>query len=122
MKDTVFITGLRAETTIGVRPRERLIKQTLKIDLVLYCDLSLAGISDDLIETLDYSGISAQVINLIENSDFLLIESIAEMVAGELLNDDQVKGIRVTIHKPGAVPAADDVGVTITRGNLPGQE
>ena len=113
--DTVFIKGLKAASVIGCYDWERDICQTLVIDLELKTDFACAAETDALSDALDYAAISKRVIAVCEESRFQLLEALAEHLAGIVLAEFAVSGLRVTITKPGAVPDAEDVGVVITR-------
>ena len=45
--DTVYIHGLEIETIIGINDWERHTKQTVSIDIDLFCDISAAARTDD---------------------------------------------------------------------------
>ena len=113
--DTVYITGIRANTTIGVYDHERDIKQPLVIDLEMQCDTSAAGRSDDFTDALDYDAISRRTLEFVESSRYFLIEAVAENLAATLKKEFGISRIRIKVSKPGAVDIADDVGVTIER-------
>lgn len=115
MSDVVFITGLKAETIIGVRPRERLIRQTVIINLAMKCDVGLAARTDDLNAAVDYSKVSERIVRLVKEASYELIESLAENIASLVLEEPLVEEATVTVLKPGAVAAADEVGVTVVR-------
>ena len=116
MQDLILIEGLAVETVIGVFDWERQIKQRLLIDLELDTDIARAASTDDLQYTLDYKAISDAVIAFAENSDYQLIESLAEDLAAMILKDFSVSGLRLKISKPDAVPQANNVAVKISRG------
>ena len=56
-------------------------------------------------------GISA----FVAESEFQLVETLAERIAGILLDEFAVAWARVTVNKPGAIRGARDVGVRIER-------
>ncbi|MBT3425800.1 MAG: dihydroneopterin aldolase [Gammaproteobacteria bacterium] len=116
MKDIISIDSLQVDTVIGVYARERNIKQTLFIDLELYKDLSLAASSDQLDHTLDYDQLTKDLVALISETSFKLIEALAEQVAEYILTNFGVAGLRITVHKPGAIALAKNVSVTLQRG------
>ena len=113
--DTVFISGLKATSVIGCYDRERDIRQTLVIDLELKADFARAAETDALADALDYAAISKRVIAVCDESRFQLLEALAEYLATLLLVEFSIAGLRMTITKPGAVAAADGVGVVISR-------
>lgn len=116
MKDIISIDSLQVDTVIGVYARERNIKQTLFIDLEIYKDLSLAASSDQLEHTLDYDQLTKDLVALISDTSFKLIEALAEQVADYILANFDIAGLRITVHKPGAIALAKNVSVTLQRG------
>ena len=115
----VYIKGLQAQSVIGVYAWEREIRQTLVLDLEMASDTARAAASDQIVDALDYATISSQVISLVEGSEYQLIESLAEEVARMVLRDFGVSWLRLRLSKPGAVTAAEDVGVIIEVGERP---
>lgn len=113
--DTVFILGLRATSVIGCYDWERDIRQTLVIDLKLKADFARAAETDALTDALDYAAISKRVIAVCDESRFQLLEALAEHLATLLLTEFSIAGLQMTVTKPGAVEAADGVGVVIER-------
>ncbi len=115
MSDFVYISGLNAITTIGAYQHERDIKQTLVIDLELFCDTSVAGKSDALTDALDYDTVSRRTIEFVEASNYFLIEAVAESLAEMLFADWPIDRIKIKIEKPGAVDVARSVGIVVER-------
>lgn len=115
--DIVFIRELRIDTVIGVYDWERLVRQSVVLDLEMATDISKAAGEDALEHTLDYAAISARLIAFIEQSEFELIETMAEQVAAIVLQEFNVPWLRLRVSKPGAVAQARDVGVLIERGS-----
>ena len=113
--DTVFIRGLRADAIIGIYDWERNTRQNLILDLEMATDVSRAAASEDIIDAVDYEKISNRILAFVSDSEFQLIETLAERVAALVLEEFGVSWLCLTVHKPGAIEFADDVGVTITR-------
>ncbi|MFT4613920.1 MAG: dihydroneopterin aldolase [Bacteroidia bacterium] len=113
--DTVYIKGLRVETIIGIHDWERLERQTLVLDLEMGCDTSRPASSDSIDYALDYAKVSEQIIALVEQSNHQLIETVAEEVARMLTRGFNIPWLRLTVSKPAALAAAEDVGVVIER-------
>ena len=117
MSDKVFISGLRAETVIGVYDWERSIRQPLVFDIEMAADVTAAARDDDLTKAIDYAAISQRVIDEVQSSSFQLIETLAEHLARIILNDFGVSWVQLRVLKPTAVAQADAVGVQIQRGD-----
>jgi len=114
--DIIFLKNLRIETVIGIFDWERKIRQTVFFDIEMSADIKKAATSDHIDDTLDYKALSKVVIEYVENSDFQLVETLAEKVSELIINDFNVSWIRLTLNKKGALRHADDVGIIIERG------
>ncbi len=114
--DRVFIEDLRIQTVIGIFDWEREITQTVSLDLQMAFDISPAGASDDIVDTLDYKSVSKRLIQFVEGSEFQLVEALAEHCARIVLDEFPVIWLRLKLSKPGAVRGSSAVGVIIERG------
>ena len=117
--DLVLIEGLEVRTVIGIYDWEREIRQTVRLDLEMAWDISKAGKTDNIEDTLDYKSVSKRLINFVEASEFGLIESLAEHCAAIVRNEFHVPWLRLKMSKPGAVRGSENVAVLIERGNKP---
>ena len=113
--DSINISDLKVACVIGTRPEERRCRQTLTLDLVLECDLSAAGRSDDLSDTVDYAAIEDDICRLVSASQCLLLESLAQKIADRLLADPRIFGCSVRVVKRGTLRCAPGVAVVINR-------
>ncbi len=119
--DIVFIEDLRIDTTIGIYDWERQIKQTLAFDIEMATDIRKAAETDDIQYALNYKAVSKRIIQFVGESRFLLVETVAEKVAGIILDEFDVDWVKLTLHKPGAVRGSRSVGIRIERGQRPEQ-
>jgi len=117
MRDIIFISELRIETVIGIFDWERQIKQTVVLDLELATDISMAAASDHIDDTIDYKTLTKSIISYVEDSEFQLVETLAERVCELVRNDFGVPWVRLKLNKPGALRGARDVGILIERGS-----
>lgn len=117
MTDSVLIEGLTVETVIGVYDWEREIRQTLRIDLEMAWDNRPAAAADDVGRALDYAAVSQHVQDFFERCQPALLETAAEQLAQDLMTTFSIPAVRLTLWKPGAVPAARQVGVRLQRGD-----
>jgi 7,8-dihydroneopterin aldolase/epimerase/oxygenase len=116
--DTIFIEHLEIETVIGVFNWERNIRQTVIIDLEMDYDISRAGLTDAISDTLDYKAVCKHIIHHVESSSFELIEALSESVAEILITKFKLSRIKLRLSKPGALRGAKNVGVIIERRNV----
>jgi FolB domain-containing protein len=116
MADEIFITGLQLRTIIGINGEERRERQDVVVNLLLHVDTRRAGTSDDISDApLNYRTLAKRIIAMVEQSQFYLIERLAEEIASVCLEEVGVEKVRVTLEKPGALRFARSVGVTIER-------
>ena len=114
--DIIFLGELQVETIIGIYDWERETKQTLIFDIELAYDISKAGVSDNIDDTLDYKTLSKRIISFVEQSDFFLVEKLAEQVSTIILAEFDTPWVKLTLNKKGAIRGASDVGIIIERG------
>ena len=113
--DRIFLTDLRIETIVGIWDWERKIRQTVSIDLEFGADIRRAAESDSIEDTLNYKSIAKRVQQFVSESEFQLVETMAEKIAGIILAEFDVPWVQVRVNKPGAIRGARDVGVLIRR-------
>ncbi len=117
--DRIVIRDIALRCIIGTYPDERREKQDVVITVTLHADLSRAGRSDDMADTVDYKAVKKAIIALVEPSGFNLIEALAESIADTCLGFDGVEQVDVTVEKPGALRFARTVAVEISRRRKP---
>ena len=113
--DIIYLNDLKIDTVIGVYDWERRIKQTVRLDLEMGADIRRAAASDSIEDTLNYKAVAKRLIDFVGQSQFQLVETLAERVAEIILGEFDVPWVRVRINKKGAVRYAEDVGVIIER-------
>jgi D-erythro-7,8-dihydroneopterin triphosphate epimerase len=113
--DRIFIRDLRVRSIVGINEWEKTRKQDILLNVTLHLDLTKAGQSDDIGDTLDYKKLKDQIVAHVEETGFALIERVAEDVARLGLADRRVAQVDVTVDKPGALRFARSVAVEITR-------
>ena len=114
--DIVYLSDLKVETVIGVFDWEREIKQQVIIDLEMGADIRKAAETDNLEDTLDYKLVAKHVIEFVSQSEFQLVETLAERTAALIMKEFNIPWLRLRLNKKGAVRGANDVGVIIERG------
>jgi dihydroneopterin aldolase len=114
--DIVYIRELQVETVIGIYDWEREVRQTVSLDLEMGTDIRAAAATEDIENTLNYKTVAKRLIAFISQSEFLLVETMAEEIAQIVQEEFNVPWLRLRLSKPGAVRGARDVGVIIERG------
>jgi dihydroneopterin aldolase len=115
--DRITLTGLRVHGHHGVHEHERTYGQEFVVDATVWLDLGPAGATDELSATLDYGALAQRAARIVGGPPCDLIETVAARIATEVLTDQRVQAVEVTVHKPQApipLPFAD-VSVTTHR-------
>jgi dihydroneopterin aldolase len=117
--DIVYIRELEIRTIIGIYDWEREQQQIVSLDLEMGSEIAKAAATDTIENALDYKAVAKRLINFIENSEFYLVETMAEQVTEIVLKEFNVPWVKLRLGKPGAVTGSKDVGVIIERGSKP---
>jgi dihydroneopterin aldolase len=112
----IELRGLRAVGTHGVLAEEQERAQPFEVDLDLTVDLRPAGVSDALVDTVDYGSVAAVAAATVSGPrSFALLEALAWHVAEAVLDvDHRITGVVVTIRKL-RPPLALDIGTVGVR-------
>jgi FolB domain-containing protein len=113
--DKIIIKDLLLRGIIGINPDERVKKQDILLNIVLYHDIRRAAESDDIADAANYKEISKRVIDFVEGSSFLLVERLVTEIARLILTEYPISRVRVRVEKPGALRFAKSVGIEIDR-------
>ena len=119
--DTIFLERMQFYGYHGNNPEEQRLGQRFEIDVALETSTCAAGVSDDLIDTVNYSDAFKTVREIVEGRPRKLLESVAESIARQLLdNEPAASAVRVTIRKPqaplkGGIFGAAGVSIRRTR-------
>lgn len=114
--DIIYINDLRIETVIGIFDWERKIKQTVVLDIEMAGDCRKAAENDSVDDTVNYKSVAKRLIAFVGDSEYQLVETLAERCAEIVVNEFQVPWVKLRINKQGALRGARDVGVIIERG------
>jgi dihydroneopterin aldolase len=115
--DSINITGIEVFAHHGVLASEKEEGQLFLVDVELSLDLSGAGASDDLGETVDYGSLAQRIHDVVASERWDLIERVAIRVAETVLEDARIDRVVARVHKPSAPISVGfaDVSVTVSR-------
>ena len=103
MTDAIQLRGLRLTAVIGLLPEERERAQPLELDLDIEVDLTAAGLSDDLTDSVDYGSVCDAVSGAVAGpgaASPLLLERLAALVVDAVLEvDDRIDTTTASIRK-----------------------
>lgn len=98
--DKIFFSGMSFYGFHGVYGAEAELGQRFMVDLELSIDLSRAGASDDLHDTVNYAEIFTCVQKVVEGERFNLVERLTTEVAQQLLTQFPLVEVKVKVTKP----------------------
>jgi FolB domain-containing protein len=115
--DLIELRGLRVLGLCGLLPEEQSRAQPLEVDIDVEVDLSAAGASDDVHDTIDYAAICAIAERIISAERFDLLEALAKRLVEAVLADERALAVTVGVRKlrPPVPHHLDTCGVRIRR-------
>lgn len=114
--DRIELEGMVFSGRHGVRPAERAEPQEFKVDVQVDADLSDAGRSDRVEDTVDYRPIYAIARSVVEGESAKLLETLAQRIAERVLELDRVATVWVRVAKrPQSMRPIDSAAVKIKR-------
>ncbi|KAJ1290818.1 hypothetical protein BS78_02G272200 [Paspalum vaginatum] len=117
-KDKLVLRGLQFHGFHGVKQEEKTLGQKFVVDVDAWMDLSTAGQTDSISDTVSYTDIYRIVKDVVEGPSQNLLESVAHRIASAaLLKFHQVSAVRVEVKKPHVAVQGivDYLGVEIVR-------
>lgn len=101
--DRISIKGLEIFANHGVFQEENVLGQKFIININMYMSTRVAGIYDDLKQSVDYGAICGLVEKTMKEHTYKLIEAVAEAVASKiLLAYPLIQEVEVEVEKPWA--------------------
>lgn len=113
--DQIFIKDLLCRGVIGLSDKERSQPQDILVNVTVQADNSLVSRTDNIEDTVNYRTIAKAILAYVERAGRHTVEALAEDIAGIVLQEKGVLGVRVRVEKPGAVRFARSVGTEIER-------
>ena len=113
--DTIFISDLKVKTKLGVPAWERMVAQTIILDIEIGYDLAPAGKSDAIADTIDYGAVVARIRDTLTEHSFQLVEALAERICQLILKEFNALNVKVKVAKPAILPGLKALGVIMER-------
>jgi dihydroneopterin aldolase len=113
--DTIFLNEVKVQTKLGVPEWERMVEQTIIIDIEIGYDLSKACKSDDVADTIDYGAVVSRVRETLKENSFQLVEALAEHLCQLILKEFSALSVKVKVAKPAILPGLKALGIAIER-------
>jgi 7,8-dihydroneopterin aldolase/epimerase/oxygenase len=113
--DHIFIRDFRLQTLIGFHRRERVVPQTIRLDVEIGIANAAVFSSDKVAaDCIDYDKVTARI-REVASEHVNLVETLAERVARLLLDEFGAASAKVSIAKLGILKDVGLVGVTVER-------
>lgn len=106
MRDTIAVHNIRAYGKHGANAGERDFVQPFDIDIEVGVDLARARAGDDLAETIDYAALREQIVALVRDRSYALLERLGDDILASVMADARVATAAVRIAKPGLLGGA----------------
>lgn len=97
--DRLAIYRIEFHGHCGVTEEERTIGQRLSVDVEMECDVSGAARTDRLKDAIDYDQLCGEIVKIGRESHVCLIETLAERIAGKILEDRRIASVIVRVKK-----------------------
>jgi len=111
---TIRIKNLRLRTHIGIKDDEIRNRQDVVINVVIRYRADKAVAFNHIEQALNYRTITKEIIALVEDNRFLLLERMTREVLELVMGHEQVLTAQVEIDKPHALRFSDSVSVTLS--------
>jgi dihydroneopterin aldolase len=112
--DHIFIRDFRLQTLIGFHRRERVVPQTIRLDLEIGIANTAVFKSDKVADCMDYDKMTSRI-KEVSSQHVNLVETLADKVACLLLDEFGAASVKVSIAKLGILKDVGLVGVTVER-------
>ncbi|MBV8639273.1 MAG: dihydroneopterin aldolase [Candidatus Eremiobacteraeota bacterium] len=114
--DRISLRNIVAHGKHGANPGERDRAQPFHLEVDLDVDLSRAGLTDELHDTVDYAKVYETVVKIVEEKSFKLMERVASVILDEILRDPRIVRASLAIAKPDLLDGATPT-VRLERNN-----
>lgn len=113
--DTIFLEQVKVQTKLGVPDWERMVPQTVILDIEISYDLSKSCQSDAIEDTIDYGTVVSSIRETLTEHSFKLVEALAEHICQLIIREFGGLTVKVKVAKPAILPGLKALGVVITR-------
>jgi 7,8-dihydroneopterin aldolase/epimerase/oxygenase len=113
--DMIFLSEVKVQTKLGVPEWERMVPQTIVLDIEIAVDLSQACQTDAIEHTIDYGQVVARIRETLSEHSFRLVEALAEHVCQLIISEFDAQRVKIKVAKPHILPDLKALGVVIER-------
>ncbi len=111
---SIRIKNLRLRTFIGFNDEELEKRQDVVINVRFDYAADKAADTDEVEYAVNYRTVTKQIIALVEDGQFMLLEKLASAVLELVMENEFVRRAEVEVDKPHALRFADSVSVSMS--------
>ncbi len=113
--DIIFLSEVKVQTKLGVPEWERMVEQTIIIDLEIAMPHTRSCQTDTIDDTIDYGVVVQRIRQTLAEKSFKLVEALAEHICQMVLHEFGAPWVKIKVAKPGILPNLKALGVIIER-------
>ena len=113
--DIIFLEQVKVQAKLGVPAWERMLPQTIMLDIEIGYDLSNACKSDAIADTIDYGAVVTRIRETLTENSFQLVEALAEHICQLILKEFGALRVKIKVAKPSVLAGLKALGVVIER-------
>jgi dihydroneopterin aldolase len=115
--DIIFLSEVKIQTKLGVPEWERMVPQTIVLDIEIAMPNSESCITDEIADTIDYGLVVGRLRDTLNGKSFKLVEALAEHLCQLIITEFKAPWVKIKVAKPGILPGVKSLGVIIERGS-----
>ncbi len=113
--DIIFLSEVKVQTKLGVPEWERMVEQTIILDLEIAMPHPQSCQTDAIEDAIDYGAVVARIRQTLADNSFKLVEALAEHICQIILNEFGAPWVKIKVAKPAILPGLKALGVVIER-------
>jgi dihydroneopterin aldolase len=115
--DIIFLSEVKIQTKLGVPEWERMVPQTIVLDIEIAMPNSESCITDEIGDTIDYGLVVGRLRDTLNGKSFKLVEALAEHLCQLIITEFKSPWVKIKVAKLGILPGVKSLGVMIERGS-----
>lgn len=119
MMDIIFLEQVKVDTKLGVPEWERMVAQTIILDIEIAMPHNRSCQTGSIEDTIDYGAVVARIRQTLSENSFKLVEALAEHICQIILSEFGAPWVKIRVAKPGILPNLKALGVVIERSHQP---